>query len=495
MQDSRADRIRSYATPRRLSSLALFFVLLSLAASLLAPVLLQRRIDRIRAQVDDAADPARTLVTGIQFALAREMSALRGFVITGDSAFLETYEDASRQEREAYARLEPLVGGLGNRVLERYVELRTLSRRWHDEVPPEEVSRDRAASPRALARIPMQQELYEDALTAARDLDDEILAAARRRAQQIRDIERQRQVLAGGLVLLAFVSSLAVAWLGRQVSRLAAEAERQRTTAVRALADTRRTLASRERLMRGVTHDIKNPLGAADGYGELLQMGLHGDLGPEQAHAVARIRGCIADALSMIRDLLELSRAESGTLPVERRVTDLCALLRETADEYDAAAQAAGRELRVTAPDGLRAHTDPARVRQVLGNLVSNALKYARGSDRVILSAGRTARGPGPGGWAVLRVQDFGPGIPPAEMARLFEEFYRGDGEAHAEGHGLGLAISRRVARLLGGEITAESEAGRGAVFSLWLPLDGGPEHSPPPAGDGAGRMPVPPGA
>lgn len=487
--------MRSYADPRRLSSLALFFVLLSLAASLLAPVLLQRRIDRIRAQVDNAADPARTLVTGIQFALAREMSALRGYVITGDSAFLGIYDDASDQQRGAYLHLEPLVRGLESRVLERFVVLRTLSERWHQEVPPEEVSRDRATTPRALARIPMEQELYEDALTAARDLDDAILAATRARANQIRAIERQRLALTGALVFLAFVSSLAVAWLGRQVSRLAAEAERQRATAVRALADTRRTLASRDRLMRGVTHDIKNPLGAADGYGELLQMGLHGELAPPQAHAVERIRGCIADALSMIRDLLELSSAESGTLPVEPRETDLSALLHEVADEYDAAARAAGRTLHADVPHGMRAHTDPARVRQILGNLVSNAIKYARGSDRIVLSARHTARGPRPGGWAVLGVEDFGPGIPPSGMARLFEEFYRAEGDGSVEGHGLGLAIARRVARLLGGGLAAESEVGRGSVFSLWLPLGDGREISPAPAGGDAGRVPNPPRA
>ncbi|HEX2208113.1 MAG TPA: ATP-binding protein [Longimicrobium sp.] len=487
--------MRSYANPRRLSSLALFFVLLSLAASLLAPVLLQRRIDRIRAQVDNAADPARTLVTGIQFALAREMSALRGYVITGDSAFLGVYADASEQERQAYLRLEPLVRGLDSRVLERFVVLRTLSQRWHVEVPPEEVFRDRAATPRALGRIPMEQELYEDALTAARDLDDAILAATRTRAHQIRAIERQRLVLTGGLVFLAFVSSLAVAWLGRQVSRLAAEAERQRATAVRALADTRRTLASRDRLMRGVTHDIKNPLGAADGYGELLQMGLHGELAPQQAHAVARIRGCIADALAMIRDLLDLSSAESGTLPVERRATELSTLLRETADEYHAAARAAGRALQVRVADGIPVHTDPARVRQILGNLVSNAIKYARDSDRIVLSAGRAEHGPGAGEWAVLRVEDFGPGIPPAGMARLFEEFYRAEGDDGVEGHGLGLAIARRVARLLGGDLTAESEVGRGSVFSLWLPLRAGREGAPAPVAEDAGRTAIPPGA
>lgn len=456
---------------RGLSALALGLILLSLAASLLVPVLLQRRIDGIRAQVDEGADPARTAVTALQFALAREMSALRGFLISGDSAFITTYRQAWHQEVDAQRQLEPLARGLGDEVLERFVVLRTLSRRWHEEAPAEEVARGRAALPRSL-EISVEQELYEDVLVAARDLDDAIVRAARLRAGEIRAIERVRLAVTAVLLLLAFAAAVVVAWLGRQVARLAREAEEQRATAVRALKETRSTVASRQRLVRGVTHDIKNPLGAADGYGELLQMGLHGELGPEQAHAVTRIRGCIADALSIIGDLLELSAAETGTLPISRREADLSAVVAETADEYAASAAAAGRPLLVVEA-GRRVHavTDPARVRQVLGNLVSNAVKYACGSDRIVLSAGYEDTGPRPGRWAVVRVQDFGPGIAAADRERLFEEFYRADADGGVEGHGLGLSVSRRIARLLGGELTVESEVGRGSVFTLWLPL------------------------
>lgn len=487
LQDPSPETIRIRRRPRRIGSVALAFVLVSLAASLLAPVMLQRRIDRIRAEVDTGADPARTLVTGIQFALARQMSALRGYLITGDSLFLALYADASRREHESHRVLEPLARGLDEDVFERFVVMRTLSARWHEEVTADEISRDRRrTSPTSLARIPTEQELYEDALTAARDLDGAIVRATRERARQIRDVERQRLVLTGTLGFLAFASSLVVAWLGRQVSGLAAEAEEQRAKAVRALEETRRTLASRHRLIRGVTHDIKNPLGAADGYADLLQMGLHGQLGPGQAHAVARIRGCIADALSIIRDLLDLSGAESGTLPVEKRELDLGSLLGEVADEYRAAAGAAGRALHVEVAGRPRLATDPARVRQILGNLLSNAIKYARGSDRIILSAGAAPEGTRPGEWAVVRVTDFGPGIPPADLDRLFEEFYRAQGNGGAQGHGLGLAVSRRIARLLGGDLTAESEVGRGSVFTLWLPVHEGARVPPGPGGDGA---------
>lgn len=478
MQDPSSDTIHIRGKPHRAGVLALVFILVSLAALLVAPAVLQLRIDRIRAEVDAAADPARTLVTGVQFALARQMSALRGYLITGDSSFLATYEGASRQELQAYGRLEPLSRRLGDDVLERFVVVRTLSSRWHEEVTVEEISRDRRSSALALSRISIEQELYEDALAAARDLDGAIVRATRQRAGQIRAVERERLLLTGGLVLLAFASSLVVAWLGRQLGGLASEAEKQRVKAVRALAETRRSLASRHRLMRGVTHDVRNPLGAADGYAELMQMGLHGQLGPEQAHAVARIRGCIADALSIIHDLLELSGAETGSLPVEKRETDLSTLVSEVADEYRASAGAAGRAIEVQAAGKVAVTTDPARVRQILGNLVSNAIKYARGSDRIVLSAGTA-----PGG-AAVRVEDFGPGIPPRDLDRLFEEFYRAQENGGAAGYGLGLPVARRIAQMLGGDLAAESQVGRGSVFTLWLP-----------EGDGGGAPPLPTGA
>lgn len=476
------EEIRIRRRPDRLGMLALIFVLLSLGASVLAPVILQQRIDRIRAEVDGGIDPARTLVTGIQFALAREMSALRGYLITGDALFIATYTDANRREDEAYRRLEPIARGVGGEVLERFVVLRTLSEQWHQEVTTDEILRDRQLSPTALARIPMEQELYEDALNAARDLDGALVRAAQQRAQAIREIERYRLIVTGALVLLAALSSIVVVWLSRQVNRLAVEAERQRVTAVRALAEAQRTLTSRYRLMRGVTHDIKNPLGAADGYGELLQMGLHGRLGPEQTHAVARIRGCIADALTIIHDLLELSRAETGSLPVDKRQTDVAALLRGVADEYDAAAGAAGRRIRVDDGGEVAVTTDPARVRQILGNLISNAIKYAHGSERIVLSASRAPAAARRGEWIAVRVTDFGPGIPPRDLACLFDEFYRVESDAGAEGHGLGLSVSRRIAKLLGGDLTAESELGRGSIFTLWLPV-GDTRHRPANAG------------
>ena len=127
----------------------------------------------------------------------------------------------------------------------------------------------------------------------------------------------------------------------------------------------------------------------------------------------------------------------------------------------------------VNAPEELFIETDSKRVRQVLDNLISNAVKYgAEGKVTLTVetkSGGPEARG---GEWVALSVADIGPGIPKEKHEQVFQEFTRLDPDA-PHGAGVGLAISRRIARLLGGDITLSSELGRGSTFTLWLPARG----------------------
>ncbi|HET7234355.1 MAG TPA: ATP-binding protein [Longimicrobium sp.] len=232
---------------------------------------------------------------------------------------------------------------------------------------------------------------------------------------------------------------------------------------------------ARTRLLRGVTHDVKNPLGTADGYAQLLELELRGRLLPEQVKLVAGVRRGIRDALAMITDLLDLSLAESGGLPVHRKPVDLAEVAAEALEDHRGAAEAAGH---VLAWEGGRevvpVTTDPIRVREVLGNLLSNAIKYTPAPGRITLSVERDAGDapPRPGRWAAAHVRDSGPGIPPGARERIFGEFHRLHSTEQASGHGLGLAISRLIARLLDGELTVSGEPGEGATFSFWLPAD-----------------------
>jgi signal transduction histidine kinase len=118
--------------------------------------------------------------------------------------------------------------------------------------------------------------------------------------------------------------------------------------------------------------------------------------------------------------------------------------------------------------------TDSALVSKIIGNLLSNAIKYTPSGGRIWLRASaRPGRdGPETGPWVVAEVRDTGPGVPAALREQVFDEFFRAPtATVTARGEGIGLAVSRRVARLLGGEITLDSEEGRGAAFTLWLPV------------------------
>lgn len=243
-----------------------------------------------------------------------------------------------------------------------------------------------------------------------------------------------------------------------------------------------RVTESRTRLMRGFTHDVKNPLGAADGYLALLEDGVMGDLAAPQRESIERSRRAIRVALDLIDHLLELARAEMGQLELERVAMDVRATAREVVEEFRAQAEMKRLTLTFDVPtEPATIESDPARVRQILANLISNAVKFTPdgGHVTVRVETRSGAAAPGPGEWIVADVADTGPGISAEQQQMLFQEFARFAPSA-VHGTGIGLAISQRIAHALGGVITVESKVGVGSTFTLWLPLR--PETPPPPA-------------
>lgn len=237
-----------------------------------------------------------------------------------------------------------------------------------------------------------------------------------------------------------------------------------------------RAMESRGRLMRGFSHDVKNPLGAAQGYMALLVDEIYGPLADAQRSAVARVLTAIERALTLIDDLHELARAETGNLLVRVAPANLTALLLVIADQYRAAA--ATKQLRLVVE--LEAElpvvqTDASRIRQIIGNLLSNAIKYTHEGSVVLRARSDLGAPPDRDPCVQVEVADTGPGIPLDQRDLIFEEFRRGGGEEHA-GAGLGLAISRGVADALGCRIQVESEMGKGSRFTLRIPM------VPPPA-------------
>jgi two-component system capsular synthesis sensor histidine kinase RcsC len=195
-----------------------------------------------------------------------------------------------------------------------------------------------------------------------------------------------------------------------------------------------------------------------------------GELTEQQRGSVKRIRSGVQSILVLLGDLLDLSRAE-GDLRIDSQTIDLRDVVRNVVDEHRAAARVAGHTIAVSISGDLDAvTTDAARVRQILGNLLSNAIKYTPSGGQIEVRAElRTAPKVGDSTRRIaIDVADSGPGIPSDKLELVFEEFTRLD-HSGKPGAGLGLAIGRRIARLLDGDITVTSEVGRGSCFTLWL--------------------------
>ena len=229
---------------------------------------------------------------------------------------------------------------------------------------------------------------------------------------------------------------------------------------------------SRAALMRGFSHDVKNPLGAADGYLELLENEIMGPVTDKQRQSLGRARRSLAAALRLIGDLIELARAES--IQVERTEVDLKQLIEELLEAYSGRAETKGLALSAEfSPEVETVHTDRTRVRQILTNLFSNAIKYSSeggviASVRLRDEERRGRRGP----WVRIDITDTGPGIAEDQERHLFREYYRADSAVGTEGTGIGLPISRRLARALGGDLTVSSTLGKGSTFTVWLPVE-----------------------
>lgn len=454
--------------PPLVGRLAIGFVFLALVALVVVPLLVQREADRMRARIDDLAHPARTQLARVQYALSREMAALHAHLEMGEPGALDRYAEARELEEAALDSLRGYARALGSDVLEPFVRLETLAHEWDGRVSVRALREGGAPPPDAAVRGAM----VEQAVRAADAVDAAILREARASRAAVRSTERLGRAATLLLGALAALAAGAVAWLYRRMRGAAALAERRRSEAERALAARERVIEARARLLRGVTHDVKNPLGAAHGYAELLEMGLKGPLTPEQAGYVSGIRRSIDGALAILADLLDLARADGGGLRVERVSLDLSAVAAEAVEEHRTGAETAGHAIDFSGRVPVRLYTDPDRVRQVLGNLLSNAIKYTPAPGRITVTTARAEdAGPRAGRWAAVRVADTGPGIPPEHREAVFEEFRRLHDGSGAPGHGLGLAIARRVAELLGGELSVGDAPGGGALFTLWLPV------------------------
>ncbi|HEX6372743.1 MAG TPA: HAMP domain-containing sensor histidine kinase [Longimicrobium sp.] len=271
------------------------------------------------------------------------------------------------------------------------------------------------------------------------------------------------------VLLSAFVSRLTGS-LRESQARIAATARELEGTNARlqaAAAEADQANRAKSDFLATMSHELRTPLNAIAGYVELMEMGLRGPVTDQQRTDLSRIRRSQQTLLSIINDILNFARLESGRVEYHVAAVPLADALAAMEPLIHPQVEARGLRYRSCDADpDLRVRTDPEKLQQILLNLLSNAIKFTDAGGSVAL--GCEARD----GHVLVRVRDTGRGIPPDKLEAVFEPFTRIE-NAHTrttEGTGLGLAISRDLARAMGGDLTAESTPGQGSVFTLVLP-------------------------
>jgi signal transduction histidine kinase len=242
--------------------------------------------------------------------------------------------------------------------------------------------------------------------------------------------------------------------------------------------------------LANVSHELRTPLNAIVGFVDLLREGVYGELTPKQAGPVQRIEASASHLRHLVDQILDLAKMAAGRLEVHSEPIDLRPFILDVASEVEPLANEKNLHLSLALGSAIpRVRTDATHLRQIILNLLGNSVKYTdagtisvrtrifpagdqavpaliRAAPDAPLSAVRP--------WIAIQVCDTGIGIGRNDQVRVFDEFEQINagprGDSMNRGTGLGLPISRRLSRLLGGDVTVESELGKGSTFTVWLP-------------------------
>jgi signal transduction histidine kinase len=216
-----------------------------------------------------------------------------------------------------------------------------------------------------------------------------------------------------------------------------------------------------------MSHELRTPLNSIVGFTGILLMGMVGELNEEQKKQLTMVKTSAGHLLSLINDVIDVSKIEAEKIRLTIEEFDLSRVVKEVKDSFAGAAEEKALKLSAEMPNKAPVKSDERRIKQIIINLVGNAVKFSdKGGIRI-----KVIRS---GGKAEVSVKDTGVGIKNEDMGRLFRQFSRilVEGQPLQEGTGLGLYLSQKLALVLGGEIKAESEFGKGSEFTLTLPLE-----------------------
>ena len=251
-----------------------------------------------------------------------------------------------------------------------------------------------------------------------------------------------------------------------EIGALAADVNRMSDELQRLYGELEKASRHKSDFLATMSHELRTPLNAIIGFSEVLQEQMFGELNERQRAYVEDVLAAGKHLLALINDVLDLAKIEAGKMELERSQVSIPEVLQSAVAMHAEQASRRGIELTLaTEPEEISIEADERRLRQVVFNLVSNAVKLTPAAGRVDISARKHD------GLVEVAVADTGPGIPAADLATIFEEFEQSSDGKKVGGTGLGLPLSRKLVELHGGRLWVESEVGAGSTFRFTLPV------------------------
>ena len=398
-------------------------------------------------------------------AVSEAEASTRGYVLTGDRAYLERYHGAESEVARALARVDQLTTDTVQ--ARRLTRLRPLVERRFAAL--ERTVGLRASEGFAPAVVTVRSGEGKALMDSVRIVIDSIQAdergrLERRSSRERLGVRRTARLIVLGILLASGISLLVVLVVRHDVRAVtnSQRALRQAKEAAEAASRTKSDFLAR------MSHELRTPLNSVIGFSNILLRNTPGRLTPQELEYLGRVRANGVSLLALINDVLDLSKIEAGRMRLERAPADLAALVTDTLAGFEGQLRERDVELRADVPAGLEPLvTDSAKLVQVLVNLVGNALKFTEeGSVTVRVVADE------PGGRVPSRIDvvDTGIGVPPDRRSAIFEAFEQADSGTSRRfgGTGLGLSISRALCDLMGYRLeTTDGDGGRGSVFSI----------------------------
>jgi signal transduction histidine kinase len=425
----------------------------------------------------DHTDAVIRELDGVLAGMVDAETGQRGYIITGDTTYLAPYH-AGRVNADAHlANLTRLLAADTDQT-RRLDQLRKVEQSKLAEL--ENIVRIRASSAdEAAARV--RSGVGKAYMDEARRVAGRMSAIERERLAERNETRLRTRNLALGVIIVGTLGAFLLALItNRSIHADMIAQQRIREQLEKALAQLRETTTQAEEardaadvanraksdFLAVMSHELRTPLNAIVGYAELLHDEVAGPVNDVQKEQLERVQLSARHLVELVDEILSFTRVESGNDTVRAGPVDLRQVTREAGALVEPVATAKGLTFTIDPPhDSVTFTSDAAKVRQVLVNLLSNAIKFTdEGGIQLVSRAGN--------GRVVFEVTDTGIGIAPEHQEQVFETFWQVDQTVtrKAGGAGLGLSVSRRLARTLGGDLTLESAIGKGSRFRFWLP-------------------------